>query len=54
VKCKEKATDLLFDATKYGEDVVMVRQSSPTPTQVYFISLNLFVDKFEEVCIPAD
>ncbi len=47
MRCKEKATDLIFDATGYGEDV-MVRQSSPYPTQFYVISLDVFVEKFEE------
>jgi hypothetical protein len=54
VRCKEIATDLLFDATMYGEDAVMVRQSSSSPMNFYVISLDLFAQKFEEVCIPHD
>lgn len=52
MKCKEKATNLVFDATLYGEDAVMVRRSSPEPVAFYIISLDLFVDKFEELYIP--
>jgi hypothetical protein len=54
VRCKEIATDLLFDATKYGEDAVLVRQSSPTPMNFYVLSLDLFAEKFDEVCIPVE
>jgi hypothetical protein len=53
VKCKEKATDLIFDATLYGEDAVMVRCSSPESFPFYIISLDVFVDRFEELCIPV-
>jgi hypothetical protein len=54
VRCKEINSDIIFDATLYGEDVVMVRQSSPDPMSLFFISLDLFVERFEELCIPPD
>ena len=49
VRCKEIASNLLFDATLYGEDLVLVRQSSPEPMSFYVISMDLFVEKFEEL-----
>jgi hypothetical protein len=46
VRCKELASDLIFDAMLWEEDAVIVRQASPDPVEFYIISMDVFAEKF--------
>ena len=52
VRCREIATNCLFDAVLVEEDAVMVRQTAASPQPLYIISLDLFAERFEETYIP--
>jgi hypothetical protein len=46
VRCKENTSSLIYDATLWEDDAVLLRQASPTPVELYIIPLEAFAEDF--------
>lgn len=46
VSCKEKASDIVFNAMLWEGGAVILRQASPVPVELYIVSLDVFAEKF--------
>jgi hypothetical protein len=49
VRCKETASDIIFDTTLWNEDTVLIRQASPDPVELYIISMDVFAKSFSAI-----
>lgn len=49
MKCKERASDFIFDAMLWDGDTVILRQSVSYPTDLFIVSLDLFAEKFAAI-----
>lgn len=48
VRFSEKNSHMLFDVTQVEEEVVLVRQVTTSPIEIYLMRIKDFVDLFEE------
>lgn len=49
MRCKERVSDVLFDAMLWEEDTVLIRMASPQPTTLFIISMDVFAKKFAAI-----
>lgn len=52
MRYKEKNSDILFDVKLMEEDVVLVREVSTYPSEIYMMNLKDFVNLFDEYWGP--
>lgn len=52
VRFREKASDMLFDVKQVEEDVVLVRQVTTSPIEIYLMRIKDFVELFDEYYGP--
>lgn len=49
VRCKEVASDVLFDAILWEDDTVLLRQAASHPVDLFIISMDVFAEKFSAI-----
>ena len=49
VRCKEKDTDVIFDAMLWDGDKVIIRETSSDPKQLFIISMDVFANQFNAI-----
>jgi hypothetical protein len=49
VRCKEIASDVIFEAMLWEDAAVILREVSSDPHQLYIVSIDVFADKFSAI-----